>query len=216
MSKMDLKNLSDLSMLELFRMEAETQSTILTEGVLGLEQDADPTLRLRELMRAAHSLKGAARIVGRKAAVRIAHAMEDCFVAIQEKTQTLSAGLIDSLLAGIDLLNRAAQVSDEVLESWEASQRQEIETFLTSLIALSEALGQHEVADPPVAPLPEAVPEAAKRPLLESTPARVAPLENTRQFAAASETAVRFRQTARLICVRRAWAALPQRSFAHD
>jgi two-component system, chemotaxis family, sensor histidine kinase and response regulator WspE len=117
MSKMDL---SDLSMLELFRMEVETQSSILTEGVLGLEHDADATGRLRELMRAAHSLKGAARIVGRKGAVRIAHAMEDCFVAIQQKTQALSTGLIDSLLAGIDLLNRAAQVSDEVLESWEA------------------------------------------------------------------------------------------------
>jgi two-component system sensor histidine kinase and response regulator WspE len=140
MSKMDLTNLSDLSMLELFRMEVETQSTILTEGVLGLEQDEGATERLRELMRAAHSLKGAARIVGRKAAVRVAHAMEDCFVAVQEKKQTLSPGLIDALLAGIDLLNRIAQVSDEVLEGWEASQRQEIETFLSSLISLSEAV----------------------------------------------------------------------------
>src|ERR1700730_8150112 len=119
MSKMGVTNLSDLSMLELFRMEVETQSTILTEGVLGLEQEADATPRLRELMRAAHSLKGAARIVGRKAAGRIAHAMEDCFVALQEKKQTLSAGLIDALLAGIDLLSRVAQVSDAVLESWE-------------------------------------------------------------------------------------------------
>lgn len=192
MSKMDLKNLSDLSMLELFRMEAETQSTILTEGVLGLEQDADPTVRLQELMRAAHSLKGAARIVGRKAAVRIAHAMEDCFVAIQEKTRTLSAGLVDSLLAGIDLLNRAAQVSDEVLESWEASQRQEIETFLTSLVALSEALGQSQVVDHPEAPLREIVPEAAKPPQVESTPARVEPLANTKQLAAPSGRVLRI------------------------
>src|ERR1700730_6584067 len=113
MSKMDLKNISDLSMLDLFRMEVETQSAILTQGVLGLEQDADAGPRLRELMRAAHSLKGAARIVGRKSAVRIAHAMEDCFVAVQEKKQALSAGLIDALLAGIDLLNRVAQFPDE-------------------------------------------------------------------------------------------------------
>ena len=90
MSKVELKNLDDFSMLELFRMEVETQSTILTEGVLGLEQDADATVRLRELMRAAHSLKGAARIVGRQAAVRIAHAMEDCFVAAQERSRFIS------------------------------------------------------------------------------------------------------------------------------
>ena len=150
MSNADLKNLSNLSMLDLFRMEVETQSAILTGGVLGLEQDADVPQRLRELMRAAHSLKGAARIVGRKSAVRIAHAMEDCFVAVQEKKQTLSAGLIDALLAGIDLLNRVAQVSDEALESWETSQRQEMEAFLTSILSLAEALGQPpEITEPP-------------------------------------------------------------------
>ena len=161
MSNTDLKNLSDLSMLELFRMEVETQSAILTQGVLGLEQDADAPQRLRELMRAAHSLKGAARIVGRKSAVRIAHAMEDCFVAVQEEKQTLSAGLIDALLAGIDLLNRVAQVPDEALESWEASRWEEMETFLRSLLSLAQALGEHseiakptELADPPAATKP--------------------------------------------------------------
>ena len=143
MSNTDLKTLSDLSMLDLFRMEVEIQSAVLTQGILGLEQDADAPQRLRELMRAAHSLKGAARIVGRKSAVRIAHAMEDCFVAVQEKKQILSAGLIDALLAGIDLLTRVAKVPDEALQSWEASQRQEMETFLTSLLSLAEALGKH-------------------------------------------------------------------------
>jgi len=34
-------------------------------------------------MRAAHSLKGAARIVDLADGVRVAHAMEDCFVAAQ-------------------------------------------------------------------------------------------------------------------------------------
>ena len=35
-------------------------------------------------MRAAHSLKGAARMVGLDVGVRVAHAIEDCFVAAQE------------------------------------------------------------------------------------------------------------------------------------
>jgi two-component system sensor histidine kinase and response regulator WspE len=35
-------------------------------------------------MRAAHSLKGAARIVGMDAGVSVAHVMEDCLVAAQE------------------------------------------------------------------------------------------------------------------------------------
>ncbi len=95
MSKMDVEDFSDLSILELFRMEVETQSTVLTEGLLGLERDADSTQRLEELMRAAHSLKGAARIVGRQTAVRVAHAMEECFVAAQEKKRTISGELIN-------------------------------------------------------------------------------------------------------------------------
>src|SRR5580692_12518914 len=105
MNQMDQADLGDLSMLELFRMESEVQSAVLTECLLGLEQDIDAAPRLQELMRAAHSLKGAARIVGRSAAVRIAHAMEDCFVAVQKKERTPSAEFIDTLLRGVDLLN---------------------------------------------------------------------------------------------------------------
>ena len=36
------------------------------------------------LMRAAHSFKGAARIVNLQSAVRVAHAMEDCFALAQQ------------------------------------------------------------------------------------------------------------------------------------
>jgi two-component system sensor histidine kinase and response regulator WspE len=169
MSNANLGNLNDLSMLDLFRMEVETQSTILTNGLLSLEQDVDSTHALGELMRAAHSLKGAARIVGRKAAVRIAHAMEDCFVTAQKQKRSPSERLTDTLLAGIDLLNRIAQVSDEVLGSWEVAQQEEIETFVRSLSSLDEALGEggQVPADRPFPP--EVLPEAAKPHAVEST-----------------------------------------------
>ena len=72
-----MDNLGALSMLELFQLEVESQTSILTRGLLGLEREVDTKRHLAELMRAAHSLKGAARIVGRKPAVRIAHALED-------------------------------------------------------------------------------------------------------------------------------------------
>src|ERR1700730_4113631 len=161
MSNTDVDNLSDLSMLELFRMEVETQSTVLTEGLLGLESDADSTSHLEELMRAAHSLKGAARIVGRQAAVRVAHAMEDCFVAAQEKKRIISAELIDTLLTGVDLLNRMAGVSDDILVSWEAAQQKEIEAFLVSLSSLAEAVGRpSQVSVDPERFLPEEAPKA--------------------------------------------------------
>ena len=187
MSKTGLENLSDFSMLELFRIEVETQSSVLTSGLLGLEQDIDAAHRLGELMRAAHSLKGAARIVGRKTAVRIAHAMEDCFVAAQKRKQTPSTGLIDRLLAGTDLLNRIAQVSDEALESWEAEQQKDIETFLNSLSSLSGELGERgQAASPPELP-PEAAEPLTVEPALKSS----TPPDEARDPAASSARVLR-------------------------
>jgi two-component system sensor histidine kinase and response regulator WspE len=171
MNRTEQENLNEFSMLDLFRMEVETQSAILTGGLLGLEQDIDAPHRLGELMRAAHSLKGAARIVGRNAAVRIAHAMEDCFVSAQKNKQTPSTGLISALLAGTDLLNRIAQVSDDVLESWEAEQQKDIETFLTSLSSLAGALGENGQPASSSDAHPEAVgPLAVESPLRSPEP----------------------------------------------
>jgi len=55
-------DLSSFSMLDLFKAEAGTQKVVLNDGLLALEKGATPA-QLEELMRAAHSLKGAARIV---------------------------------------------------------------------------------------------------------------------------------------------------------
>src|SRR5580698_8257918 len=154
MSSMDLESLSDLSMLELFRMEVETQAATMTDGLLALERDADPAPRVRELMRAAHSLKGAARIVGRNVAVRISHAMEDCLVAVQTRKRPLSQELIDTLLQAVDLLGSISQVSEEAIESWEGQQSQRIEALLLSLSSAVQS------PRPPAAP----VRERAERP----------------------------------------------------
>jgi two-component system, chemotaxis family, sensor histidine kinase and response regulator WspE len=77
-------DLSQLSMLDLFRVEAETQAQVLTSGLLALERDPSLADQLEACMRAAHSLKGAARIVGLAVGVRVANAMEDCFTTAQE------------------------------------------------------------------------------------------------------------------------------------
>ena len=87
-------------MHDLFRLEAENQVAVLTGGLLALERDPKDAAQLEALMRAAHSLKGAARIVGLDAAVRVAHGMEDCFVAAQEGKLTLGHAQTDRLVAG--------------------------------------------------------------------------------------------------------------------
>ena len=83
------QDLSQFSMLDLFRTEAETQALVLTAGLLALEREPTLAGELEACMRAAHSLKGAARIVGLEVGVRVAHAIEDCFVAAQQGTLTL-------------------------------------------------------------------------------------------------------------------------------
>jgi len=98
----------DASLLELFQLETRTQVQVLNNGLLALEHDPTSAAHLEACMRAAHSLKGAARIVDLHPAVRIAHAMEDCLVAAQEGRLRLQATDIDALLSGTDLLQRVA------------------------------------------------------------------------------------------------------------
>ena len=104
-------DLSQYSLLELFQQEAETQVAIITQGLLALERGATDAAQLEALMRAAHSLKGAARIVGLDEAVRVAHAMEDCFVEAQKGRIVLRSDATDLLLKSTDLFYCLAQAS---------------------------------------------------------------------------------------------------------
>ena len=97
-------------MLELFRAEVETHAASLTNGLLKLENDANAPGLLDGMMRAAHSIKGAARIVRIMPAVEVSHVMEDCFVAAQRGELVLEPNGIDVLLQSVDLL---AQISNE-------------------------------------------------------------------------------------------------------
>ncbi len=123
-------------MLDLFRMEVETQAAILNEKLLELETQSDPTDALASLMRAAHSIKGAARIVQVEPAVKVAHVMEDCFVAAQQGSITLSSDQIDSLLKGVDVLLHIAQVSETEEENWLSAQQAEVESVVADISAI--------------------------------------------------------------------------------
>jgi two-component system sensor histidine kinase and response regulator WspE len=125
-------DLSSLSMLDLFRVEAENQTAIMTSGLLELERGKAGPQLLETLMRAAHSLKGAARIVNVQSVVRIAHAMEDCFVAAQERKLQLHQSEIDILLRGVDLLLNISKRPDAGA-STTATEGPEVTRFLTSL-----------------------------------------------------------------------------------
>ena len=126
-------------MLELFRVEAENQIAVLTGGLLELERGPATPAQLEVLMRAAHSLKGAARIVNLLAAVRLAHAMEDCFALAQQGKLDLRRSEIDLLLPGIDLLGQLAKLNEATITPWEAEHADQLRQFLDSLADLMRA-----------------------------------------------------------------------------
>jgi two-component system sensor histidine kinase and response regulator WspE len=96
----------DPALLELFRSELETHLATLSEGLLELEKSPGDFGPLEALLRAAHSIKGAAKIVGVEAAVRLSHALEDCFVAARDGKLALTSDAVDVLLRGVDCLSR--------------------------------------------------------------------------------------------------------------
>ena len=137
-------------MLEIFRIEAENQTAILTSGLLALERDPAASQQLENLMRAAHSLKGAARIVNLETAVRVAHAMEDCFALAQQGKLALHQGGIDLLFRGIDLLEQTAKHTEASIARWEADHAEELRGFFDALVSLAPAHQKPAPAEPNV------------------------------------------------------------------
>jgi two-component system sensor histidine kinase and response regulator WspE len=98
----------DTFLLDLFRTELETHSRVLEEGLVEAEARHDPE-KLHALMRAAHSLKGAARILALDSAVRLAHAMEDMLSAAQKGGRQLAGPDFDLLLRSTDVFSGLAK-----------------------------------------------------------------------------------------------------------
>jgi len=143
------QDLSGFSMLELFRLEAESQTAILSAGVLAIEELERSPATIESMMRAAHSLKGAARIIGLDPAVRVAHAMEDCFVAAGKGTFHVRPEHADVLLAGIDFLSTIARAQDALSpESLWAVNAEKL------VLALADLMQAAPVLPAPVLPAP--------------------------------------------------------------
>lgn len=123
--------LDDFSLFELFRMEAEEQVRVLSDMLVVAEKNASDPETLQSLMRAAHSLKGAARIIGLDVVVDLTHAMEERVVAAQRGAALVSAD-IDRLLQGTDILARLQQVNEAEVNAWLAEHDAAIRTVAAS------------------------------------------------------------------------------------
>jgi two-component system, chemotaxis family, sensor histidine kinase and response regulator WspE len=133
MSAKDPDDLSDFTMVELFRLEVENQSVVFMENLLALEQNPTDASRLGALMRAAHSLKGAARMVDLDAAVVVANELEEVFVAAQAGSLVLLSEHVDVLLHGVDLLQRIAQTPNGKMERETSGRADGVQQFIRDL-----------------------------------------------------------------------------------
>ncbi|MFD2642967.1 hybrid sensor histidine kinase/response regulator [Pseudomonas japonica] len=148
------EQMRDASLLELFSLEAEAQTQVLSAGLLALERNPTQADQLEACMRAAHSLKGAARIVGIDAGVSVAHVMEDCLVEAQEGRLRLRPEHIDALLQGTDLLMRIATPGDAAVDA-------AVQAFLVQVASLLQpgaVVAPAPLVAPSVAPLVEPEP----------------------------------------------------------
>ena len=159
----------DASLLDLFRLEAEAQKQVLDTGLLVLERDPTNAGQLEACMRAAHSLKGAARIVGLDNGVQVAHAMEDLLVAAQEGLLRLLPDHIDALLQGSDLLLRIGQAQqDEELQARVETVTARLQVLLGNAVPALRAQPETSTLLPQASAEPRH-PEIPGAPLAETT-----------------------------------------------
>lgn len=196
----------DPLMLDLFRVELENNTRMLETGLVTAERDQTPE-RIEPLMRAAHSIKGAARIVGLNTAVTLAHAMEDVLSAAQTGKRPLTSAAVDRLLKGNDFFASLSRLDIQNLPA--ALERGtheisllagELRNFLSSLgetapppaaaaSAEEQAAGAPETQDTDISPTPRPKePESQK-------PPQAAVLENVCPVPQTTPPAIRSRRT---------------------
>ena len=162
MSQDNNGDLSQFSMQELFRMEADAQTVILTDGLLAMERHGGDANAVEPMMRAAHSIKGAAAIVGLDVVVQLAHGMEDAFIAAQHGKLKLTPNRVDALLAGVDLILQVSRLDDSGVTPWLAANGAQIKKTMDSIVGIAflpEPVASYAApapASPPAAPAPAA------------------------------------------------------------
>jgi two-component system sensor histidine kinase and response regulator WspE len=128
--------IQDSTMFDLFDAELETQCKVLNSGIIELERMPNDQKLLESLMRAAHSIKGAARVVSLNPVVRLAHAMEDLFVAAQNGKTEIHVDQINQLLRGVDLFAHLSKVKINEVNVWLKEQLHDIEALIQAISSL--------------------------------------------------------------------------------
>ncbi len=127
-----------------FRIEARELIDGLAAGVLAFEKGGGPPA-CAQLLRLAHTLKGAARVVRQGAIADLAHALEDVIAPLRSAAQAPPSGTIDACLQLVDRMRAGL-----------------------ATIAAAPVDGHLDASAPPTAPAPGPVPAPEPAPALRS------------------------------------------------
>ncbi|MBL8113768.1 MAG: Hpt domain-containing protein, partial [Acidobacteria bacterium] len=172
-------DLSDL--VPEFLSEVREHLEALERGLLQLELSGTEEFQkklINGLFRAAHTIKGSARVMGYDAISRVAHAMEDILDDCRENQKNPNAASIDKLLRAADRLRTLTDqpaTSQEGADAMIAELRGGTPAAPSSAPVLEAVTPQAPVPEPPSpelpAPAPSAPPGPPSAPAVASAPA---------------------------------------------
>ena len=183
--------IEDDELRELFQTESDEHLQVLDDGLLRLETSPGDTKTLEEVFRAAHSIKGAARMLGVSKVEAIAHHMEDELGQVKRGAITLSSDAIDRYSAG--LLAMRKFVGEAVAGTPAKVDLEEVLARLSGQIPAAKTLFATSVPASFAAPEPVALPPSSleipaeipleiaveaievRSPILEETSVEIAP-----------------------------------------
>ncbi len=128
-----------------FIIEARELLDAMEEGLLGLEDDPDPTEAINAMFRAVHTIKGSAGLFGLDPIVKFSHTVESVMDRVRSKKISLDPALVGLLLECHDhlsgLISSTQEGVEESPESREVSQR-----LLGGLVPFLDGHGVAEAA----------------------------------------------------------------------
>jgi len=148
------RDVREMSLYDLFASEVQSHLRALDAGLLRLERDPADTAVIEPMMRAAHSIKGAARIVDLDGLVELTHAMEDCLVAVQAGRRQLSAADLDRLFRCVDVLGEISRLDEAASQRWQHEQRDAQRELAQALSTGADATPSPPAPSPSSTPMP--------------------------------------------------------------
>ena len=131
----------DASLESLFAAEVEHQSVEITRQLLALEAAPEHLEPVRPLLRAVHSIKGAARAVGMQNIVALTHTLEDRLATISRGQLPVASAFDDLALRSLDAIKLRARGENPVADNTLAELREALERVDSSepRVAVSSA-----------------------------------------------------------------------------